>query len=218
MSRERLPARLISVRASRAVQPDVNFPGQLPQYGVMGSWATCEDADTARLSDGLVIGESANRPALFREIFVRHHRAVWRFLARRYDGSLAEEITAATFAEAFGARTRFDSTRADARPWLMGIAVNLARAHRRREQAQLRLSTRGRREGSDDLAGDALDRRGALAAALNSLEERDRETLLLFALADLSYAGIAEALGVPEGTVRSRLNRARRIVKEALER
>jgi RNA polymerase sigma-70 factor (ECF subfamily) len=195
----------------------VNFPDRLPQYGVMRSRATCEGADTARLSDGLVISDSASEPALFREIFVRHHRAVWQFLARRYDGSLAEEITAATFAEAFGARARFDPSRADARPWLMGIAVNLARAHRRRELAQLRLSARGRGEGSEDIAGRALDRRSALAAALLSLEEGDRETLLLYALADLSYAEIADALGVPEGTVRSRLNRARRIVKEAIE-
>jgi RNA polymerase sigma-70 factor, ECF subfamily len=196
----------------------VNFPDRFPQYGVMRSRATCEEAETEQLSDGLVIRDSASEPALFREIFVRHHRAVWQFLARRYDGNLAEEITAATFAEAFGARTRFDSARADARPWLMGIAVNLARAHRRRELAQLRLSARGRGEGSPDIAGRALDRRSALAAALLSLEERDRETLLLYALADLSYAEIAEAVGVPEGTVRSRLNRARRIVREAIER
>jgi RNA polymerase sigma-70 factor (ECF subfamily) len=185
---------------------------------VVESRATCEDAETERLSDGLVIRESASRPALFREIFVRHHRAVWRFLARRYGGSLAEEITAATFAEAFVARTRFDPARADARPWLLGIAVNLARAHRRREQAQLRLSASGGGEELEDSAGLAFDGRSALAAALLSLEERDREALLLFALAELSYAEIAEATGVPEGTVRSRLNRARRIVKEAIER
>jgi RNA polymerase sigma factor (sigma-70 family) len=180
--------------------------------------ATCEDPDTQRLSDGVLIRDSASRPALFREIFVRHHRAVWQFLARRYDGGLAEEITAATFAEAFVGRTRFDPARVDARPWLMGIAVNLARAHRRREHAQLQLSARGRGERSDDIAGRALDRRSALATALISLEERDREALLLFALADLSYAEIAEVTGVPEGTVRSRLNRARRIVKEVIER
>ena len=196
----------------------MNFPNRFPQYGVMETGATCDDVDTERLSDGLVLRESACRPALFREIFVRHHRAVWRFLARRYDGSLAEEITAATFAEAFRARARFDPARADARPWLMGIAVNLARAHRRREHAQLRLSARGHGGGSDDVAGRALDMRSALAAALLSLAERDRETPLLYALADLSYAEIAEATGVPGGTVRSRLNRARRIVKEAIER
>jgi RNA polymerase sigma-70 factor (ECF subfamily) len=182
----------------------------------MESRVTCQGADAEQLSDGLVIRDSATQPALFQEIFMRHHRAVWQFLARRYDGSLAEEITAATFAEAFVARIRFDSTRTDARPWLMGIAVNLARAHRRREQAQLRLAARGRGEGSDDVPGRALDRRSAVARALVSLEERDRETLLLYALADLSYAEIAEALAVPEGTVRSRLNRARRIVKEAI--
>ena len=196
----------------------MNFQDLFPQYGVMGSRATCVEADTEPLSDGLVIRDSTTEPALFREIFVRHHRAVWGFLARRYDGTVAEEITAATFAEAFGARARFDPARADARPWLMGIAVNLARAHRRREHAQLQLAARGRGEGSDDVAGRALDRRSALATALLSLSQRDRETLLLYALADLSYAEIAEALGVPEGTVRSRLNRARRIVKEAIER
>jgi len=196
----------------------MNFQDTFLQYEVMASRATSVDADTDRRSDGLVIRDSADEPALFREIFVRHHRAVWRFLARRYDGHLAEEITAATFAEAFGARGRFDPERADARPWLMGIAVNLARAHRRREHAQLQLAARGRREGSTDVPGRTLDRRSALATALLSLSERDRETLLLYALADLSYAEIAEAVGVPEGTVRSRLNRARRIVKEAIER
>jgi RNA polymerase sigma factor (sigma-70 family) len=55
-----------------------------------------------------------------------------------------------------------------------------------------------------------------LAAALAELKPRDRETLLLFAWADLGYDEIASALAVPVGTVRSRLNRARAVLREAL--
>jgi RNA polymerase sigma-70 factor (ECF subfamily) len=57
-----------------------------------------------------------------------------------------------------------------------------------------------------------------LARALLALSPDDRDTLLLFAWTDLGYEGIANALGVPVGTVGSRLNRARRIVREELYR
>jgi RNA polymerase sigma-70 factor (ECF subfamily) len=167
-------------------------------------------------ADGRLMRESVSRPAVFREIFDRHHRAVWGFLARRYGRSVAEEITAATFAEAFAARDRFDPTRVDARPWLFGTALNLARAHWRREQAQLQVLARGG-IGYEAPVEQGLDRTSLLAKALASLDTADRETLLLFALADLSYSEIAEVTGVPEGTVRSRLHRARRIVKEAID-
>jgi len=58
--------------------------------------------------------------------------------------------------------------------------------------------------------------RRALAAALARLAPAERDVLLLIAWGELSYAEIAEALGIPVGTVRSRLNRARRKVREAL--
>jgi RNA polymerase sigma-70 factor (ECF subfamily) len=57
---------------------------------------------------------------------------------------------------------------------------------------------------------------GCLAAGLARLAGRDRDVLLLIAWADLSYAEVAEALGIPIGTVRSRLSRARRILRAAL--
>lgn len=170
----------------------------------------------ARAGDGLLMRQSVSRPALFREIFDRHHQAVWGFLARRYGRGVAEEVTAATFAEAFAARDRFDPTRADARPWLFGTALNLARAHWRREQAQLKVLARSAADGPAAPVEQGFDRRGVLAKALASLDAADRDTILLFALADFSYSEIAEVTGVPEGTVRSRLNRARRILKEAI--
>jgi DNA-directed RNA polymerase specialized sigma24 family protein len=127
--------------------------------------------------DGRLMRESVSHPAVFREIFDRHHQAVWGFLARRYGRGVAEELTAATFAEAFAARDRFDPTREDARPWLFGTALNLARAHWRREHAQLQVLARGATDGYEAPAEQGFDRRSVLAKALASLDAADRETI-----------------------------------------
>lgn len=195
----------------------MNFGSGSRQYPVMGSAAPARDDGGERTGDGFLMRESVSRPAVFREIFDRHHSAVWGFLARRYGRGIAEEITAATFAEAFAARDRFDPTRVDARPWLFGTALNLARAHWRRERAQLQVLARSAATGYATPVEQGFDRRGVLASALAALDTVDRETLLLFALGDFSYSEIAEVTGVPEGTVRSRLHRARRILKEAID-
>lgn len=60
---------------------------------------------------------------------------------------------------------------------------------------------------------DAFVATGKIAAALKAIPAIDRDTLLLYAWGDLTYEGIAEALEVPIGTVRSRLNRARRTLR-----
>jgi len=166
-------------------------------------------------TDAAVIARSLGDPERFREIFERHHRPVWRFLAARLGATLADDVCADTFATAFAVRDRYDTTRPDARPWLFGIAVNHAHRHRRRER--LLLERRAAAERPTSSASLPLDPRSALARALVRLDARDREPLLLRALADLSHAEIAEALGVPEGTIRSRLNRARRQLKEAMD-
>jgi RNA polymerase sigma factor (sigma-70 family) len=77
---------------------------------------------------------------------------------------------------------------------------------------------------ADDDAVDAVvDRvsasaaRNQLAAALAALPARDRDVLLLVAWGDFAYGDVASALGIPIGTVRSRLNRARRKVRAALD-
>jgi RNA polymerase sigma-70 factor (ECF subfamily) len=62
----------------------------------------------------------------------------------------------------------------------------------------------------------AAGQRRAIAAALARLSQPDRDTVLLVDWAELSYDQAASALRVPVGTVRSRLNRARRKVREAL--
>jgi RNA polymerase sigma-70 factor (ECF subfamily) len=148
----------------------------------------------------------------FEELFELHFDAVYGYAARRIGPDLARDLASETFTRAFAARGRYDAARGDPRAWLFGIAQNLLRRHHRDEERRLRAFARldlaaTERETADGRIADAL---GALA-----LDERD--VLLLFAWADLSYEDIAAALEVPLGTVRSRLHRARAHVRAALE-
>ena len=173
-------------------------------------------------SDAAVIALSLSDAARFGEIFDRHFTEIHRYVARRVGGVLADEIAAETFVVAFRARDRYDRQAHDARPWLFGIAANLVRRHWRTERRRLRAYAR---TGVDAVGDECFEvgrrvdadaARPALAAALASLSATEREVLLLFAWADLSYEEISAALGVPAGTVRSRLSRARAHVRELL--
>jgi RNA polymerase sigma factor (sigma-70 family) len=171
-----------------------------------------------RRSDAEAVAASRKDPEAFVEVFDRHFHAIHGYLRRRVGSALADDLAASTFAEAFSARRRYDRSRPDALPWLYGIASNLLRRHYRTEEQQLRAFAR---TGVDRVyASDAEpDPRAAkVAAALAALNADDRDTLLLFAWAELGYAEIATALGIPVGTVRSRLNRARRTVRQLLEK
>ena len=176
-------------------------------------------------TDGVVIVESLAEPTRFAVIFDRHYDAVYGFVARRVGAALAADLAAETFARAFAGRHRFrPELSSDARPWLFGIAVNLLRHHHRTEARQLRAYARTGVDPVLDATPDVerrIDAEAAgprLAEALAALRPAERDVLLLFAWADLSYAEIAEALGLGVGTVRSRLSRARARVGELLAR
>jgi RNA polymerase sigma-70 factor (ECF subfamily) len=176
-------------------------------------------------TDAELIVASLEDPEPFATVFDRHYPAIAGFFRRRLDPSLADELAAETFLCAFKARHRYDTNRADARPWLFGIAAKLLSGHRRSEERRLRAMSRAERRfeltgDADALAGriDAIADAPILAGALASLSRGDREVLLLYAWADLSYEQIADALQIPVGTVRSRLHRARTAVRERLER
>jgi RNA polymerase sigma-70 factor (ECF subfamily) len=158
-------------------------------------------------------------------LFDRHYGAMYRYLRRRVGLPLAEDLASQVFAEALRSRARYDPAQPGAgAPWLYGIAHNLLRQHLRTEQRQLRAYAR---TGVDPLVADDTDAVVArvdaaavgpkLAAALADLRSGDRDVLLLFAWADLGYGEIASALGLPLGTVSSRLSRARRHLREAFE-
>jgi RNA polymerase sigma factor (sigma-70 family) len=173
--------------------------------------------------DASVIARSIGEPEAFATIFERHFDEIHRYLRRRHP-SEADELAAEVFTAAFDARARYRAIGDSARPWLYGIASNLLAKRRRGEVRALRAHARsgGRREPADDDYADALERAdaarqsAAVAAAVSRLRREDRDTLLLYALSDLSYEEVALALEVPVGTVRSRLSRARRRCAEEL--
>lgn len=174
-------------------------------------------------SDTELIARSVHDPQLFAGLFDRHAATIHRYLGRRV-GELADDLLSETFLIAFRRRTVYRPEHVEVRPWLLGIATNLVHGHVRTEQRRYRALARAAaeplRHGSDPAdSSDRLDAqalRGPLASALAGLKARDRDALLLLAYAQLSYEEIAAVLDVPIGTVRSRLNRARRQTRAAL--
>jgi RNA polymerase sigma factor (sigma-70 family) len=156
-------------------------------------------------------------PALFAFVFDRHYEAVHRYVQRRC-GTRADDVASETFLAAFRSRARWTPDPRGARPWLLGIATNMLRRHAREEQRWLRawrlpVETLGE-EWEERLASrvDAGKQREVLVAAVLALSPEDRDTLLLRVLAELSNEEVATALGVPLGTVASRMNRVRRLL------
>ena len=182
-----------------------------------------QDRSVEAESDAQVIAASRADPLVFATVFDQHYDAVHRYLARRVGPDLADDLAAETFTEAFDVRLRFDTERPDARPWLFGIATNLLRHHYRSEARRLRAYARlDRPATANDTFGEIETRLDAeragpvIAAAVASLSADERDVLLLLAWADLRYEEIAVALRIPIGTVRSRLHRARRRLRELI--
>lgn len=174
-------------------------------------------------SDAEVIGRSLDEPEAFGLIYDRHAATLLRFLGRRAGGKVAEGLVGELFRIAFERRKTFDASRTSALPWLYGIGSKLLLKHRRGEARWLRASARmtaGREAANTRASAAALDARllfPRVADAIEALPHDEREALLLFAWEELSYQSVAEALELPIGTVRSRLNRARAHLRELLE-
>jgi RNA polymerase sigma-70 factor (ECF subfamily) len=159
----------------------------------------------------------------FEAAFRQHFPPVYWFIARRVGPAIAEDLAAETFATAYRRRASYEPGRGSLRSWLYGIAANLVRSHWRAEQHLLELDARLVPEIGlpDEL--DAADQRVTaallaprLAAALGQLPGEQREVLLLYAWAELSHEEIAAALQIAPGTARSRLSRARALLREQL--
>ncbi len=161
------------------------------------------------LSDARILSDSVSEPAMFCSIYERHLQAVASYVARRTGAELSEDLTAEVFVRAFRRRAVFRDDHGTALPWLLGIANNLIADHRRAERRRLEMlrrlatttpvsSERGGRALAPELVGELL-----------RLPAADRDTLLLVVWGELTYAEAATALGVPIGTIRSRIARAR---------
>jgi len=154
-------------------------------------------------------------------VYRAHVATVHRYLASRVGFEMGEELTAQTFVEAWARRDAFDPERGSQVAWLLGIATNVLRHHlrqeRRRARAHMALAAQRRfttlADSLQDEVSDAMstvERTAAVQVALGQVDGADREVLVLAAQPDVTYRAIAEHLGIPVGTVRSRLSRARR--------
>ncbi|MFF5263438.1 RNA polymerase sigma factor [Actinomadura viridis] len=177
-----------------------------------------DDALDGDLDDGRLIERSLREPERFAVLFDRYADRVHRYLVRRVGPAEADDLVSGTFLTAFEQRGGFDTARAGcgALPWLLGIATNLVRGHRRAEARRWKALARTRPDEAETSPAERvvarLDATAAarpLTAALKAMPPGDRDCLLLFAWADLTYTEIAAALDIPVGTVRSRIHRAR---------
>ncbi|WP_117213035.1 RNA polymerase sigma factor [Allorhizocola rhizosphaerae] len=149
-------------------------------------------------------------------MFDRYARELLRYATHRVGEQIAEDIVAQTFLIAYEQKARYDPSRGAMLPWLYGICTNLLRRHRRDEIRALKAIEGLRPDTVDGPTSDRVDAQRLAARALAALSRRQRDVLLLYAVAELEYAEIAAALDIPLGTVQSTLHRARARVRAAL--
>jgi len=163
----------------------------------------------------------AGDPGAFAELFDTYARAVYNHAFRlTADWSVAEDVMSATFLEAWRRHASVEAEGGSLRPWLLGIATNVARSHCRGNRRYRAAAAAAAEAGAgaqripdhaEETAGRVDDRRriNATLTALGSLKRPEREVLVLCLWEGMEYADVARTLGIPLGTVRSRLSRAR---------
>lgn len=157
----------------------------------------------------------------FGALFERHSRSIYNYCFRRVGSwSTAEDLLSIVFLEAWRRRD-VDIAEGMVLPWLYGVATNVARnaarSQRRYQRALHRMPRPQPTPDFSDAADSLLDdeaQMSALLALIGQLPEDQRDVFWLCGWSELSYEQAAVALGVPVGTVRSRLSRARTRLRE----
>ncbi|MBC6459831.1 RNA polymerase sigma factor [Actinomadura sp. HBU206391] len=177
-----------------------------------------------QVTDAELVARFRRDAEQFTAVHDRYFRKIYLYVAGRLDVQAAEDIAAETFLVAFDQRDRFDPERGNLRSWLFGIATNLVARHRRKEARRYRAMARtgaepaaGSHENQVIMSVAAQRMKPQLAKALAALSRGERDVVLLVALAQLSYDEVAQALGISQGTVGSRLSRARRKLTDAID-
>lgn len=192
--------------------------------------STAIPPDEAALIEQCRRGDTAAFGDLVRKYQDRVFNTCWRLCGNRTD---AEDLTQEAFVRAFQSIDRF-AGRSRFYTWVYRIAVNLTISARRKNRRSSGPSLDAERTGAD---GEALGPRGEqlasgeaspakqacdreqearVMAALAGLEDEPRAVIILRDLESLGYDEIAEILGIPAGTVKSRLHRARLALREKL--
>ncbi len=149
-------------------------------------------------------------------IYRRHGGLVYRFAMRlSQDQSVAEDVTQEVFLALLKRNEGFDSSRASLSTWLCAIARNQIWKHLERSRRQLLaepFEDAFEASCSDDDPGIALTRREGIAAVQRGIDDLPavfKEVVILCELEEMTYEEASAVIGVPVGTVRSRLHRAK---------
>ena len=173
-------------------------------------------------SDELLLQASgAGDQRAFSELYERHARTIYNYLFRRLaDWSEAEDLTAVVFLEAFRRRREVVIVEGKLLPWLYGIATNVLRNRRRalwrHRSLVAQLASQPGIEEMPDVAAraEAAVQMRSVLQRIALLPRLQQDVIALCVWSGLSYEEAAAALGVPVGTVRSRLARARAAMAE----
>lgn len=151
----------------------------------------------------------------FGQLFDRHSQAIYNHCFRRTASwSSAEDLTSIVWAEAWRRRKDVRLHSESILPWLLAVANNCLRNYQRSQRRHQKLLAKLPHVKIDDFAEDSVNRldderrMAEVLSVLSELRVEDQEVIALCHWAGLSYAEVAEVMGVPIGTVRSRLSRA----------
>ena len=184
------------------------------------------DSELSGHSDAALWALTGEEPTAFAELFQRHSDAVYNHCFRKTASwSTADDLRSVVFLEAWRRRRDVRLHDESILPWLLAVANNVvrtrARSMRRHRDMLRRLPVAV--VSADDPENEAISRlhdeaqMRQVQAALGTLTRGEQDVLALCVWAELDYAGAAVALGVPVGTVKSRLSRARAKLRAAVD-
>lgn len=156
--------------------------------------------------DGLLAKAARRDPEALRRLVSEHYARVFQFCARRVGPDTAQDVTQETFVTMTQRLTTFKSD-SSFPTWLLGIALNKCRNHARSAKSNPLQAEDWMDAEAPSHESDVVDRQ-SLVQALSKLSEEHRHVVLMHEVEQLTYAEIAEVLGIPEGTVKSRLHHA----------
>lgn len=176
-------------------------------------------AGEAGSGEAVLIERAKSDPDAFELLYRRHYPAVVGYLYRRTgDEAAAEDLAAETFLDAYKAIGRFEQRGIPLRAWLLRIATNQANMRDRKRKARDRMLRGLRLMHKRESCERPNDEMELLHAALDQIAPAHRAVLALVHFEGLPLETTARVLGVPEGTVKSRLTRARAALRDRLER
>ena len=183
-------------------------------------------ADYGELSDEELWQRADDRDgAAFGVLFDRHSKAVYNHCFRRTGSwDAAQDLTSVVFMEAWRKRKDVRLHGDSILPWLLAVSNNVARNADRSIRRRQRLLAKLPPQPATDIAEADVDQRvdderamASILAKLAVLRVEEREVIALCDWANLSYAEAATAIGIPIGTVRSRLSRAHARIRQLVE-